>query len=76
MVDSCVKQGYTSALTPMIDQYIDVGENIIQQVNKNIVRKNFSDIFVIFDIFDILHEQQSLFKEDVNMFIQIFINIQ
>jgi len=64
LVDSCVKQGYTSALTPMIDQYIDVGENIIQQVNKNIVRKNFSDIFVIFDIFDILHEQQSLFKED------------
>jgi len=51
----------------MIDQYIDVGENIIQQVNKNMTRKNFSDIFVIFDIFGVYIEQYSMFKENVNV---------
>jgi len=66
LVDNYVVEGYSKALTPMIDQYIDVGENIIQQVNKNITRKNFSDIFVIFDIFGVYIEQYSMFKENVN----------
>jgi len=51
----------------MIDQYIDVGENIIQQVNKNMLRKNFSDIFVVFDIFEVLNEQYSLIEENVRV---------
>ncbi|ORX80175.1 Exo70 exocyst complex subunit [Anaeromyces robustus] len=66
LVKNCVVEGYSKALTPMIDQYIDVSEGIIQQVNKNLVKRNFSDIFVIFDIFGVFHEQSSLLKENIN----------
>jgi len=65
LVDDRVNDGYKKSLTPMIDNFIDAGQSILQQVNKNLMKKNFSDIFVIFDIFGVFNEQNSTIKENM-----------
>jgi len=52
----------------MFDNYIDAGQNIIQQVNRNLLRRNFTDIFVIFDVYGVFNEQRLLIEESIKSF--------